>query len=77
MIYKTQFKITVLSEDVPYEPGYDDYDPFGLLEINAAIVEGDCIGDVEALGSSVVPDQDVEKELIAIGNDGTFFQTTN
>jgi len=66
--------ITVFSEGafVPEGETGDD-DPFSLLGINYAITSGDCIGDVERLESSIVPSQDVEKELIAIGNDGTFF----
>lgn len=74
MIYKTEFKITILSEDQPFEvdQGYSG-DPFDLLLINSAITDGDCVGNVESLGSSVVPQENVEKELIALGNDGTFF----
>jgi hypothetical protein len=73
MIYKTQFKITVLSEEWPFGLEGGDNDPFDLLAINYAIVEGDCIGSVEKLGSSIVPENEVNKELLAIGNDGTFF----
>lgn len=75
MIYKTKFTITVLSEDEPFRTSGLDNDPFDLLAIHQAIYDGECIGSVKRLGSLVVPDDRVEAELVAIGNDGTFFDT--
>jgi hypothetical protein len=72
-IYKTTFKITVLTEDTPYVLSPNDNDPFGLKALDYDICDGDFIGDIEDLGSEVIPSNKVIDELLAIGNDGSFF----
>jgi hypothetical protein len=74
-IYKTVFKITVLSEE-PFDEGgaSDDNDPFDLSAINYAITEGDCVGQVTQDSCVLVPPSEVEAELLALGNDGSFFR---
>jgi len=71
-IYKTKFVITVLS-DGPVNFNGGDNDPFDLREINYAITEGDCLGQVERVSQEEVPADKVESESIALGNDGSFF----
>lgn len=74
MIHRTQFTITVLSNG-PLELGDGDgtSDPFDLLNINYAITEGHCVGQVELTHQMVLPNEAVRGELIRLGNDGEFF----
>ncbi len=66
-IYKTTFKLVVLSED----------ESLGFASIESVLYEIECgssIGNVttERL-NDIIPPEKVEAELRAIGNDGTFF----
>jgi hypothetical protein len=66
-IYKTIITVTVLS-DTPLE--FDD-----LAELEHAISYGDCVGMHEVGTHQVVDPQCVSTELLALGNDGTFFDS--
>lgn len=67
MIIKHEWKVTMFS-DGPLEPG--DWE---LPDIYEAITTGDCIGKVVYEYCGLVPPETVHDELVAIGNDGTFF----
>ena len=64
-IFKTTYEITVLSEG--------RFLSDSLTEINYAVTEGDCIGALEEVSSREVSRLEVPELLVAIGNDGTFF----
>lgn len=66
-IYKSTFKVEIFSEG-PLPP-----DMYELDELNEMITEGDCIGSVEFVREDRVPVRRVRRELVEIGNDGTFF----
>jgi hypothetical protein len=68
-VWQTVIKVTVLSEDGPIG---DDVD---LAGINYAISEGDCIGEVEITSRQRMDPRWVRRKLVAIGNDGTFFDS--
>ena len=67
-ILKRQFLVTVLSrESDPLE--FDT-----LSELDEAISEGPHIGSWERVaGQTIVHERELRDELLAIGNDGTFF----
>ena len=66
-VYKHTFKVTVLSHD-------KKLDRFESLEdIDYAITHDDCIGALEHQRTERVLKRNIEDELKAIGNDGTFF----
>lgn len=71
-IYKHTVQVVILSEDESLEKalGSDEWD---LSAIEAAISDGDCIGTYSHEETQEVPASEVKMELIAIGNDGTFF----
>ena len=64
-IYKHTFTVVVLTEDFTYDPDIETlaYD----------ITEGDYIGEIINVKTIVVPADKVKDELVAIGNDGTYF----
>lgn len=70
-IYKHTVIVTVLSEhdDLAKDCG-DEWD---LESISYQITHGSCIGDYTYESVVLIPPQDLEAELIKIGNDGTFF----
>lgn len=72
-IYRTTYKVEVFSEG-PFQPNAGPGDPFDLETINYEICEGPCIGNVEMVSAEVVPPEQVEAELLRIGNDGSFFE---
>ena len=72
-VYRTLVTVEVFSRG-PFYVGALDEDPFGLQEINYAITEGLCIGDVEVEASQRVPPEQIKDHLLRIGNDGTFFE---
>lgn len=72
-IYRTVYQVEVFSEG-PFQSASRDDDPFGLKDIDYAITDGDCIGNVELVSDEIVPPEKVEQELLRIGNDGTFFE---
>lgn len=63
-VYKTVIVVTVLS-DVPLEGD--------LADIAREIDTGDSIGHVEMGSHQLVQYYDVKPMLLAMGNDGTFF----
>lgn len=67
--YKTTYKVTVLSEGAPVSPDAD------LEVVLREITDGEWIGEVEYEGSDEIPATKIEKELIDVGNDGSFFDT--
>lgn len=73
MIVKTVVTLTILREaetlDAASDIGY-----MGLLDVAYMIDEGDWIGDYTVTQMDEVPQDKVEAELIALNNDGTFFQ---
>ena len=74
-IYKHVITVTVLSDKpTPEETFGEDWD---LYEVYNAVHFGDClgacIGDFDHELSQIVPEEEVKKELIALGDDGTFF----
>lgn len=71
MIYKHVVVVTILSEDAELEAVLGR--EWELPDLHEAITTGACIGSFEHTASGIVPPKDVEKELIALGNDGTFF----
>lgn len=75
-IHKTTYTVEVFSRG-PFSPPGGECDPFDLAEINYAITEGDCIGNVECTHEMVVPPEAVQGELERIGNDGSFFDEAN
>lgn len=72
-IYRTVYRVEVFSQG-PFDDGVGNGDPFGLAQINYAITEGDCIGNVEVVSAEQVPPNEVQAHLLRIGNDGTFFE---
>jgi len=66
-IFKTVFTVTVLSEDMPISPDTDMEDVLNYINT------GDGIGQVELASADSIPADKIEAELLAIGNDGTFF----
>jgi hypothetical protein len=66
-IYKHTITVTVLVEDE------DDLSYLDLTDIADRMMNDNLIGRWETTACVVVPEEDVEKELIALGNDGTFF----
>lgn len=68
-IYKTELRVIVFSE----EPL--DFNFVSLEDLAASIHTGDNIGDVTIVSRSEITDPGVVRdELLAIGNDGEFFQ---
>lgn len=77
-ISKTTFTFTVLHRtDEPFSDGYDSgYDgPFcgALAEAMQRSWDGDAVGAEAVAEVAEVPDDQVSEELVALGNDGTFF----
>lgn len=72
MVYKHVVKVVILSETASLEECLGD--EWNLQDIEYAITDGDCIGMTSHESTEIVADDDVENELIAIGNDGTFFE---
>lgn len=68
MIRKAIITVTVLYDDAISGPP-------GHLELStlAEALDDDMIGQVEDTSDEPVPADRVEQELLAIGNDGTFF----
>jgi hypothetical protein len=66
-VYKHTFIVTVLTDG---DPGYN---PYALEVLAYDISDGEHIGDFSKQSVDIVPSDKVADELIAIGNDGTFF----
>lgn len=65
--FKTTFTITVLTEDSPVSDGVN------IIDVVRDFTDGDSIGDVQRTSANEVPADKIKDELLAIGNDGTFF----
>lgn len=70
-IYKHVVEVVVLSEDESLERCLGS--EWELSDLEQAISTGDCIGTYSHKETQELPADEVETELIAIGNDGTFF----
>ncbi len=66
-IYKHVFSVTVLSEDK------DELPQMELCDVLQAIDSGDDIGQAKHVSVEEVPASKVDEELLALGNDGSFF----
>lgn len=66
MIYRTLVEVEIFGEQPFVSVDLDD--------INHAITDGDCIGNVQITSSEPVPAEDLRGHLLRIGNDGTFFE---
>ena len=73
--YRTEIKIVVYSN----EPLPDDWPAIDLWEPVSTLIyemtEGDMIGDWSMGPSAPIEGDELRRELIAIGNDGDFFET--
>ena len=73
-VYKHIFEVTILNERQDYNPplasGEDDD---GLESMIYDITEGDSIGIVRKLGAEELEPEQLRAELLAMGNDGDFF----
>lgn len=74
-VQKHRIEVVVLSrrEDSNYIRNASE-DERGLERIEQEISTGSCIGTVRYLGCEDVPEESLEEELLAIGNDGDFFE---
>lgn len=70
-IYKHVLSVVILSEQETLEDALGG--EWDLKDVEYAITDGDCIGDVQHESTEMVPASKVVSELIAIGNDGSFF----
>ena len=70
-IYKHVLTVTVLSPHATLEESFGS--EWQLKDVDYAITNDDCIGSVDHNSTEEVPALNVEKELISLGNDGTFF----
>lgn len=70
-IYKHTIVVTVLSEHSCTLAAFGD--DWSLHDVADAITSGDSIGSVIHESTATVDPQDTKNELLAIGNDGTFF----
>lgn len=67
-IAKTVLTITVLHD------AEDDVSSLPVEEIAQEMNNGFCVGTVEHVSTVVVPAAKITEELLACGNDGTFFE---
>ena len=67
-IHRTVYTVEVFSIG-PFDAGLD---PLG--NINYAIHEGDCIGNVEQTSIEAVPREEIKAHMLRIGNAGDFFE---
>lgn len=72
-IFKTAITITVLGEFESRgaaQAWFDNANPYTILN---EMDDGDLVGQTSVGEVEEVPESDVESELEAVGNDGTFF----
>jgi hypothetical protein len=74
-VYKHIIQVVVLNEEKTLEQLVGD--DWNLKDIAYAITNGDAIGGVNHISTELVPNDRVEKELIDVGNDGSFFEFGN
>jgi len=74
-IYKHLFELVILNEDENYDPTKSSSEEDdGLEQMSYDMREGYSIGMMTKKGSEPIEDENqVRAELIAIGNDGSFF----
>lgn len=72
-IQKATIKIVILFSSDEYPPEYFSRAELSDLEY---LMNSDAVGQVEVESIEDVPDTDVERELLALGNDGAFFSST-
>lgn len=70
-VYKHTFQIVVLSECEDFEQLLGD--EYSLADIDYLISQGSAIGQFEHQSTKLV--KNYKKELIKIGNDGSFFDS--
>lgn len=66
-IMKTTITLTILHHKD------SDIQNMSLADIVYQIDDGDCIGDAKNVTTEPVPEDKVNDELLAMGNDGSFF----
>lgn len=66
-IYKHVITLTILSE-------VDDLSGLTLEELGRSIDKGEDIGSFRITSRDAVPDDKLHDELLAVGNDGSFFR---
>jgi hypothetical protein len=71
-IQKTKITVTVLHDADVVQTPPEYYDDLGDLQYKMS--EGGFIGSIEVDSVEDVDPANLEQELIAIGNDGTFFK---
>ena len=70
-VYKHVLVVTVLS---PHESAEDSFgSEWSLSDVQDAITSGDCIGSVQHTATTQIDPSNTRSELLAIGNDGSFF----
>lgn len=72
-IFKHVIKVTILTEHEELESSLGS--EWDLSDLEYAITDGDCIGSVDHDSTEEIPTMEVERELISLGNDGTFFDS--
>lgn len=73
MISKIVLRVTLLAQDDSLDESVTSVDSMSLESLARAMDEGDLIGTYSIESSEEVPDDKVRDELLAVGNDGTFF----
>jgi hypothetical protein len=68
-VYQNVFRVTILSADKPISDNMDLQD--ALVECD----EGEFIGLTEVMKQEEVKPRSVRRKLLAMGNDGEFFNT--
>jgi hypothetical protein len=72
-VHKVTLTITVLAHADSQDHVLNAYSNMSLSQIEEAIEFGEDVGMVELTSVETVPDDEIKDELIALGNDGTFF----
>jgi len=73
-IYKTTITVTVFHEAYDQQAAETNMAHRELEEVASQIDSGDWIGQTEIGPTVRVPRSKLKSELLAIGNDGTFFE---
>lgn len=72
-INKIVLRVTVLAQDDTLEQSVNSIGDMSLESLARSMSEGDLIGTYSIQSSETVEPEKVVDELLAIGNDGTFF----
>lgn len=73
MIVKTVIQLVILQEADSLQAAEERIAPMGLADLAYLIEEDDGIGAFSTTAHDAVAPADLEAELLALGNDGTFF----